>query len=287
MTVRDVGDGYQIEYQARDADGTLVDATVALALTDPSGNTTTPSPTHPSTGIYRYVIDLDEAGLFRWVWTVTGTVQDKAYGDVLAQDPAPGTYASVPDLRRELGISDGGSDDQLASALASVSREIDEYCSVPPGAFRPASTVTARVFEPRDPCLVVVDPFYTNTGLVVATDDGGDGTYGTTWATTDYQLEPLNATAYGKPYTSIRAIGRRFPCWWNRAPIQITAKWGWPSTPDPVRQACLLLAAETMKLGEAPFGVAAYDQFGPIRVRQNPVAMAKLGPYMRYPVLIG
>jgi hypothetical protein len=288
MTVRDVGDGYPIEYQARDPDGVLTAATMALTVTDPSGNDTTPSPTNPSTGIYRYTIDLDEAGLWRWVWwAVTGAVEDKAYGEVLAADPAPGLYAEVPDLRRELGIADGGSDDQLASALASVSREIDEYCSVPPGAFRPSSTATARVFEPRDPCLVTVDPFYTDTGLVVKTDDAGDGTYTTTWAASDFQLEPLNAVAYGKPYTSVRAVNRRFPCWWARAPIQITAKWGWPVTPDPVRQACLLLAAETMKLGEAPFGVAAYDQFGPIRVRQNPVAMAKLGPYQRYPVLIG
>lgn len=287
MTVRDVGDGYQIEYQARDADGALTAATVALTVIDPAGGSTTPTPTNPSTGIYRSTITLSSAGLWQWVWAVTGAVVDKAYGEVFAQDPAPGTYATVPELRRELGIGDGGSDDQLGSALASVSREIDEYCGVPPGSFRPAAAASARVFEPRDPCLVVVDPFYTSTGLLLKVDDAGDGTYTTTWTTSDFQLEPLNAVAYAKPYTSIRAIGRRFPCWYGRAPIQVTAKWGWPTTPDPVRQACLLLAAETMKLGEAPFGVAAYDQFGPIRVRQNPVAMAKLGPYMRYPVLIG
>jgi hypothetical protein len=287
VTTRDVGDGYPIGYEARDPDGTLVAATVALTVTDPDGNDTTPTPTSDETGVYEYTIDLSSAGLWRWVWTVTGTVEDVAYGEVVAVDQAPGLYATIPDLRREMGESDGRKDDQLASALASVSREIDEYCNVPPGAFRPAATASARVFEPESHCLVRVDPFYTMTGLIVATDDGS-GTYSTTWAATDYRTEPLNAVAYGKPITAIRAVRMRFPCWYGPASVQVTAKWGWSSVPDPVRQACLLLAAETMKLtAEAPFGVAGFGEFGPFRVRNNPVAMTKLAPYQRFPVLIG
>ncbi|HEX6970007.1 MAG TPA: hypothetical protein VF174_14530 [Micromonosporaceae bacterium] len=283
---RDVGDGHPIRLEVRDPDtGDLVSATVALKVIDPDDNETTPTPSSDTTGVYEYTIDLDKAGLWRWVWTVTGTVQDVQYGDVWAQDPAPGLYASVPDLRREMGISDGGSDDQLAAALASVSRDIDDTCGVPPGAFRPATAATARVFEPRDPCLVYVDPFWTAADLVVATDDGGDDTYSTVWSTSDYQLEPLNAAAYGKPYTAIRARTRRFPC--RRASVQVTARWGWPTVPDPVRQACLMLAAMAAKLtAEAPFGVAGFDQFGAVRVRDNPIARGMLAPYQRWPVLL-
>jgi hypothetical protein len=281
VTVRDVGDGYPIGYEARNPDtGNLVNATVALQVTDPSGNSDTPTPSNSSTGVYHHTIDLDEAGLWRWKWTVTGSVEDTSYGEVLAQDVAPGLYATVPELRRELGVGDGGSDDQLASALASVSREIDSYCGVPPGAFRPAATATARLFQPRSGRLLRPDPFYTTTGLVVATDGAGDGTYSTVWA--DFRLEPLNASAYGKPYTAIRSTGNGWP-----GLVQVTARWGWPTVPDPVRQACLMLAAATTKLtAEAPFGVAGFDQFGAVRVRENPIGMAKLDPYRRDPVLM-
>lgn len=287
MTVRDVGDGYAIEYQARDPDGTLVSATVALSLTDPSGNTSTVSPTNPSTGIYRYTIDLDEAGVWRWVWTVTGNVQDKAYGDVFAQSPAPAIYASVAELRRRMSISDGASDDELLAALQSTSREIDKFCG---RRFYSDPTASARVFYPDTPCLARVDDFHTSTGLVVAVDYGDDGTYETTLAASEFQLEPLNGVVDGEagwPYNRIRTLlGRTFPTASHRAPVQVTAKWGWASVPDPVKQACLILAGETFKLAEAPWGVANMDQFGPIRVRQNPLAMSKLGPYRIWPVLV-
>lgn len=288
--IRDVGDGLPIAYEARDPDtGELVSATVALTVTDPDGNDTTPTPTSDTTGVYEHTIDLTSAGLWWWTWTASGAIEDVQHGSVLVQDPGPGLYATTAELRREMGLSDGGSDDQLVTALASVSREIDEYCGVPPGGFQPATAASARLFVPESECVVRVDPFYTATGLEVKTDDSGNGTYSTTWTSTEYQLEPLNQAAYGKPYTSVRAITRRFPCVWppGRATVQVTAKWGWPAVPDPVRQACLMLAAMTVKLtAEAPFGVAGFGDFA-VRVRDNPVAMAKLAPYQRYPVLVG
>jgi hypothetical protein len=53
-----------------------------------------------------------------------------------------------------------------------------------------------------------------------------------------------------------------------------------------VKQACLLLAAEILKLKDAPFGVAGFDGFGVVRVGQNRRATALLGPYRRWPVLV-
>lgn len=51
-------------------DGTLVDPTnVVLTVKDPSGNTSTPTVSNPSTGVFTATIDFDEEGIWYWRWT--------------------------------------------------------------------------------------------------------------------------------------------------------------------------------------------------------------------------
>jgi hypothetical protein len=191
------------------------------------------------------------------------------------------SYASLPELKDRLGITDTVDDERGNDALESASREIESACG---RQFNQTASATARIFYPHDACWATVDDFYTLSGLVVATDGGDDGTYETTWTAADYQLEPLNGVFDGEqgwPYSEIRAISRSFPTGVRRAPLQVTAQWGWAAVPAPVRQACLILAAETLKLKDAPFGVAGFGEFGAVRVRDNPMVAKKLAPYMR------
>lgn len=44
---------------------------VVLVIRDPSGNESTVATTNPSTGVYSYFLELDEAGYFVAIWTVT------------------------------------------------------------------------------------------------------------------------------------------------------------------------------------------------------------------------
>ena len=120
------------------------------------------------------------------------------------------------------------------------------------------------------------------------TDDDDDGTFETTWTiTTDYVLGGSGVGydgATGWPYTSLRAVGSRtWPTATLRPAVQITATWGWAAVPVPVKQATLLLAAEAFKSKDAPFGVAAFGEFGPLRVRANPMVAQLLARY-RHPV---
>jgi hypothetical protein len=201
------------------------------------------------------------------------------------------SYATVAELKTRLGnITGTAHDTRLTEALATASRDIDKYCG---RQFNDAGSATSRVFYPVDSCLCKVDDFSTTSGLVVKTDSGNDGTYELTWTiATDVQVEPLNGVVDGEtgwPYWRIRAVGSlvypvlSYP---NRAPVQVTAQWGWAAVPAGVKEACLILAEETFKLSEAPFGVLGFGAFGPVRVRQNPVAMLKLDPYRRDPVLV-
>lgn len=197
------------------------------------------------------------------------------------------TYATLADLKAYLGITDTVDDTKLNDALATASRGIEKYVD---RQLNQAGVVSPRVYYPQDRCLLEVDDFHTAAGLIVKTDDDNDGVYETTWSSSDYQLEPLNGIVDGMdgwPYSRIRAVDSRwFPTCSRRASVQVTADWGWSAVPAPVKQACLIIAAETHKLKDAPFGVAGFGDFGPVRVRDNPMAAAKLAPYRRNAVMV-
>lgn len=196
-------------------------------------------------------------------------------------------YATLAELKSYLKITDSAEDAELDQALSSASRGIDKYCD---RSFGKDTSATARVYYSDSAYLVRVDDFHTTAGLVVKTDAGDDGTYETTWASTDYQLEPLNGMVDGEtgwPFSRIRAVVGNFPPCPRRPAVQVTAQWGWTAVPAPVKQACLIVAAETFKLATAPFGVAGFGDFGAVRVRDNPMAVRKLDPYRRAMVRVG
>lgn len=202
-------------------------------------------------------------------------------------------YITSAQLKGYIGQSpsDTTDDTRISDAINSASRSIEKFCH---RQFNAAGVVSARVYYPDGYCLTAVDDFSTTSGLVVKTDEDGDGTYETTWTlNTDVQLEPLNGVVDGEtgwPFWQLRTVGaKRFPCVLadSIAPLQVTANWGWTAVPASVKQACLILASNYFRLAGAPFGVAGYDQFGPIRVKAMPQVMELLNPYVLSPVLVG
>lgn len=183
-----------------------------------------------------------------------------------------------------------GQDENLREALASASREIESICA---RQFNRGDSATAREYEPDGHDWSYVDDFHTTAGLVVKLDTSGDGTFATTLTSSQYELSPANGIVDGMtgwPYYRIRLLdGNRFPCNYRgrSRTLQVTANWGWAAVPAPVRAACKIMAAETWKLKDAPFGVLGLDEFGIVRVRQNKLAVSKLAPYSRTRLLIG
>lgn len=285
MTTRDVGDRVNVQYLSYNASGVLTNATVTLTVTDPAGATSNPTVTNTSTGQYDASFTLNLAGLWSWVWSVSGAVVDVATDNVFAASPSPPTYASMTELKAYVGIADTADDPKLQDALVSASRGIEHFCR---RAFWPTLTATARVFHPRFPRLAVVDDFWTTTGLIVKTDTSDSGTFGTTLTTANYSLEPVNGVVDGEPgwpYYRLLAVNQNFPCG-TRPSIEITAKWGWSQVPGPVKRACIILAEEDFKLKDSAFGSGGYGQFGIIRVRDNPHAARLLAPYQRDAMLV-
>ncbi len=200
-------------------------------------------------------------------------------------------YCGVDDVRSQLG-DDGKRLDQalLERAINAASRAVDRYCS---RRFWRDASVTTRVYRATDGRSVWTDDISGTTGLVVATDPGGDGTYETAWTLgTDYAVEPLSddAVAAGDvvtPYAFWRlaAVGTRvfFPRSSVGFPaVQVTARFGWSAVPDDVVMAAVLRAVALYKRKDAPHGVAGFGDFGAVRLsRQDPDVVALLGPYVK------
>ena len=189
-------------------------------------------------------------------------------------------YATIAQLREELGIADNSDQTKLETAIAAASRQIDGYCG---RRFWQDATVITREFIANDSRNLEVPDISTTTGLVVKTDTAGDGTYATTLAiTTNYLVTPFNAADSVPvwPYTGIAlvdVIGSYFPVsGYGRPGVQVTAKWGWPAIPDAIFKACLIQSTQLYKASDAVFGGIQIGDGGVLRVRGqlNPMAAA-------------
>jgi hypothetical protein len=190
-------------------------------------------------------------------------------------------------------------DEILTDAINSASREIDRMCN---RQFNKADTATPRVYTPTSTRRygylrnkVLVDDFYTTDDLLVELDVDGNGTYSYTVPSTDYELYPSNGIvdgAPGWPFYELHLLNDMIIVpnapWRVRASVRVTAKWGWESVPAPIKSACLIIAAESYQLKDAPFGVAGMDQFGNVfHVRDNRIAAGKVARYTRHRIPVG
>ena len=142
------------------------------------------------------------------------------------------------------GLIDIIDDTVIESKIEAVSRLIDEYCE---RHYYKSSASEKRYFSPEWVDLLKVGDLVSITTLKSDTD--GDRVYETTWTTSDYDLEPLNASQDGKPYTKIRSTPNgdyQFPR--IRKGVEIDGIWGWPAVPKIVKEACLL---QTIRLFKA------------------------------------
>ena len=191
-----------------------------------------------------------------------------------------GNYVALSTLKSALGITGSTDDDFLNLAIDAAEQGIDDLCG---RVFTAAGSTSARTYR-ASPYLAVTDDISTLTGLVVKTDTAADGTFDTTWASTDYQVEPLNNITKGRSVNNLRAIGSyTFPVYGDgQVSVEVTAKWGWPAVPDPVKQSALMLSSRLYGRKASPMGVIGVGDFGPVRIsRSDPDVAFLLMDYKR------
>lgn len=202
-------------------------------------------------------------------------------------------YTTVSSVKDAMRINYDSDDDLLLTAnVEAASRMIDGYCS---RHFYADDSATARIFRASDCSVCHTDDISTTTGLVVETDTTGSGTFDVTWASTDYQLEPLNGRRSGQawPYHTLRAVAsREWPLYGSlsrhEALVRVTATWGWAAVPEPVAQACLIQAISLAKSKDAPLGFAGFGDMGALRMSAalHPTARTLLQPFRKHAVKV-
>jgi len=190
-------------------------------------------------------------------------------------------YATLAQVKAALRISDSTEDALLEIAIEAASRAIDGNTG---RNFYSAGTAT-RYFAPDDDFVLQIDDL-AGTAVTIQTANNADGVYDVTWATDDYQLEPLNGNSDGIPWpaTRIRAIGDYlWPILNGEALAKITAVWGWSAVPIAVTQACVIQSSRIYKRLDSPLGVAGFGDMGVMRVTRDldPDVAQLIGTYRK------
>lgn len=200
-------------------------------------------------------------------------------------------YTTLDALKLRLGGFTVGvpvpEDGALERAIEAVSRDIDHHT------FQHFFKVNEpRFFAALSPTYFQFGDFNTLATVSEVATDTGTGAFVTVWASSDYQLlckdgDPNPRSGPEKrPFTEILAVGgKQFPVAVSGRlhRVRITGEWGWEAIPTAVVEACLILATETFKLKDAPFGAAGMTDLGIVRVRDNKAAQIKLAEYAPLP----
>lgn len=174
-------------------------------------------------------------------------------------------YCTVAELKAWSDIPDTNDDAIMETVINSVSRWIDDYCW---RRFYKNTEDETRYYTAQGGLVIYTDDIVSITTL--KTDDDGDRTYETTWAATDYDLLPYNATLLGVPYTKIEVSTEgdyTFPR--VRKGVQIVGVFGWDSVPATIKQATLIQCHRIFKRKNSPYGVAGTTQLGVLQLIPN------------------
>lgn len=141
-------------------------------------------------------------------------------------------YISLPTLKDTLGITGTGDDAALLRMIEEISRKIDGHC----GRVFYRYTAT-RYFSGNDgETLLLPEDLIAVTTL--KEDVNGDATYGTAWATTDYELYPYEAEPTGaaglqtvQPYWKLevnrRSNGTKTRFGQGQKRFELAGRWGY------------------------------------------------------------
>ena len=195
------------------------------------------------------------------------------------------TYCTLEQVKAALSLPTPhtATDELLETVIEAVSRAIDEACDT-----QFFAATQTRYFTARYGNYLEVDEVLSVTSL--KTDAGGDGTYETTWAPTDYVLYPYNAASSGRAYWRIDiATGGRysFPIGVARG-VELAASYGQSATaPAQVEIVAIRETVHHFHAIRSPYGaggpgVGEPAAVPPVGLSRN--SMALLAPFRNIPV---
>ena len=173
-------------------------------------------------------------------------------------------YTTLNDVKAALNLEDSIDNAALEMAIATASRQIDDYCG---RFFYKDGTVgvpATRYYTPQDFYTVTVDDFVSLSEI--ATDDNFDQLYQTIWTASDRMFEPVNNPSRGWPRSRILAVGAYvFPANLPQS-VRLKGIFGWSSVPYEVKTAAKIQSARLFLRNQSPFGIAGNTDMGTVRL---------------------
>jgi len=190
-------------------------------------------------------------------------------------------YCTLAQVKGALRITDQIDDGLLNTAISAASRFVDGYCD---RNFAPAAAGTALYIPTGRMDDLAVDDLTSVTSVSI--DEDLDETFSTTLDPIDFRLLPVNARSGGLAYPFMRIRPQEDGYWpvaFGRATVKVVGMFGWPATPDAVREATILQASRLFTRLDSPLGIAGFGDMGAMRVsfRGDPDVMMLLDPYRR------
>jgi hypothetical protein len=173
-------------------------------------------------------------------------------------------YTTLNDVKAALNLEDSVDNAALEVAIATASRQIDDYCG---RFFYKDGTEIApatRYYTPDNAWTLATDDFVSISEI--ASDDNFDRNYATVWETNDFMVEPVNNPSRGWPLTRVLAVGSYiFP---NTLPQSVRLKgvFGWSAIPYEVKSAAKIQASRLFLRNQSPFGIAGNTDLGTVRL---------------------
>ena len=172
-------------------------------------------------------------------------------------------------------------DTVIERVVTAVSRSIDKHCR---RWFYGISGT--RYYTPVDYRKLDIDDLGTSGSLTITTDEDGDRTYETSWASTDYDLWPYN----GAPYLEVHVTPQGNNAWPVKVAksVKIAGVFGYQSgtsasAPMDVREACIIQSTRIFHRKDNPYGVAGNAEMGQLIqiATLDPDVKLMLEPYVK------
>jgi hypothetical protein len=177
--------------------------------------------------------------------TCTGLTAAPTSADSVAGSGLTNAYATLAEFKAYMTTRGGSSstdandDTVMEDVLEDASRYLDGQTG---RRFYADSADVTRYYTPLAQDRIYIDDL-SAAPTSIKCDYTADRSYSKTLSSSDYDLEPDNASAVGWPYTYVEMAphaSEYFPT--IRKGVQIVAKFGWPSVPDDIKSACLGIA---------------------------------------------
>lgn len=162
-------------------------------------------------------------------------------------------YKTYGTARGQSASADTSDDAMIEALIEAASRYIERQTG---RQFYKDSVAVARYFTASTAHYLSV--FDLVSASEIKTDSDGSRSYSTTWASTDYDLEPYESAQLSKPYSRVYPTPQAvnfFPVGVRRG-VKITGIWGWPSVPRDIWEACqtIVMSAYAARSGQASSG---------------------------------